>query len=487
MNVEDLASVLERWGAKPVTPMEVYTDIFHLGDGLIQCKNEPPGDFKANPIAYLKNNNEEHGHFRIMFEDTFAETLQELQQADFSILNGLTYFGRRNVMSHASKLYALIFDIDGVTEEKLGNFLSGAIRAKAYPIPNYIILSGHGIHPYYILEEPVPLFPNIKLQLKNMKYELTDKLWNGYTSEIKKKQFQGLNQGFRIIGGKTKADAPIQTTQAFLLNTHPYSLEQLNEYIVNPIDTTKLFKETKMTLAQARKKWPEWYERVVVNKGPKIKWDIAGKVHGDDPHALYHWWIRNIRNGASYGHRYFCIMCLAIYAAKCDVPLEQLKTDAYALQPFLNNMKEEEPFTKSDIDSALECYDLKYITFPLKDIEKISGITIKKNKRNKRQQKLHLAIARATRDILYPNDTWREGNGRPKNSGIKAKAIHEWKEQHPEGTKAECARALGISKPTVLKWWDAELTFAQLYGQSKKEALREMRKYYREHEYQEDE
>ena len=111
MNVEDLASVLERWGAKPVTPMEVYTDIFRLGDGLIQCKNEPPGDFKANPIAYYKNNDEGHGHFRIMFDDTFAETLQELQQADFAILNGLSYFGRRNVMSHASKLYALIFDI----------------------------------------------------------------------------------------------------------------------------------------------------------------------------------------------------------------------------------------------------------------------------------------------------------------------------------------------------------------------------------------
>ena len=482
-----LADVLQKWGAKPVTPMEVYTDIFRLGEGLIQCKNEPPGDFKANPIAYYKNNDEEHGHFRIMFEDTFAETLQELQQADFAILNGVSYFGRRNVMSHASKLYALIFDIDGVTEEKLGNFLSGAIRAGAYPIPNYIITSGHGIHPYYIFEEPIPLFPNIKFQLKNLKYELTEKLWNGYTSEIKKKQYQGLNQGFRIIGGKTKADAPIRTTQAFLLNTHPFSLEQLNEYVVHPVDTTKLFKETKMTLDQARKKWPEWYQRVVVDKGPRIKWDIAAKVHGDDPHALYNWWLRNIRNGASYGHRYFCIMALAIYAAKCDVPLEQLKADAYALQPFLNNMKPEEPFTNSDIDSALECYDLKYITFPLKDIEKISGIAIKRNRRNGRTQAAHIKLMNYIRDEINGNKDWRNKKGRPKNVGTKGKIIKEWKEQHPEGTKAECARALGISKPTVLKWWDAELTFAQLYGMSKKEALREMNRYYREHGYQEDE
>ena len=33
------ADVLEKWGAKPVTPMEVYTDIFHLGKGMIQVKN----------------------------------------------------------------------------------------------------------------------------------------------------------------------------------------------------------------------------------------------------------------------------------------------------------------------------------------------------------------------------------------------------------------------------------------------------------------
>ena len=26
----------------------------------------------------------------------------------------------------------------------------------------------------------------------------------------------------------------------------------------------------------------------------KKKWDIAGKVHGDDPYALYHWWLRQI-------------------------------------------------------------------------------------------------------------------------------------------------------------------------------------------------
>ena len=483
MNIEDLVKVLEKWGAKPVTPMEVYTDIFHLGEGLIQSKNEPPGEYKANPIAIFKNKDDQYAHIRILFEDEFSVTLKELQQADFAIVNGITYFGKHNTMAHASKLYAIIFDIDGINDEKLNNLLSGAMLAGVYPIPNYIILSGHGIHLYYVMEQPIPLYPNIKLQLKNFKYELTEKLWNRYTSTEKKKQIQGLNQSFRVIGGRTKDDALMQYTQAYQLNTHPYSLEQLNEYVVdNKVDSTKIFKETQITLAQARKKWPEWYQRIVVEKGPRKKWDIAGKVHGDDPNALYNWWLRNIRNNASYGHRYFCIMCLTVYAIKCDVPLEQLKLDAYSLQPILNDINPEEPFTIDDINSALECYDLKYITFPLKDIEKISGIQIKRNKRNGRKQAIHIKYMNLQKRFKVELGECTNG-GRPKNSGTKGRIIYQWKEQHPSGTKSECAKELGISRTTVHKWWDAHLTFTQMFGKSKKESLAEIRKFYREHGY----
>lgn len=483
MNLENLVKVLEKWGAKPVTPMEVYTDIFHLGEGLIQSKNEPPGEYKANPIAIFRNKDDQYAHIRILFEDEFSVTLKELQQADFAIVNGITYFGKHNTMAHASKLYAIIFDIDGINKEKLNNLLSGAVLANVYPIPNYIILSGHGIHLYYVMEQPIPLYPNIKLQLKNFKYELTEKLWNRYTSTEKKKQIQGLNQGFRVIGGRTKDDALMQYTQAYQLNTHPYSLEQLNEYVIdNKVDATKIFKETKMTLAEARKKWPEWYQRIVVEKGPRKKWDIAGKVHGDDPNALYNWWLHNIRNNASYGHRYFCIMCLTVYAIKCDVPLKQLKSDAYSLQPILNDINPEEPFTVDDINSALECYDLKYITFPLKDIEKISGIQIKRNKRNGRKQAIHIKYMNLQKRFKVELGECTNG-GRPKNSGTKGKIIYQWKEQHPSGTKSECAKELGISRTTVHKWWDAKLTFTQMFGKSKKESLAEIRKFYREHGY----
>ena len=452
-----LTDVLTSWGAVEVSPMEAYTEIFRLGEGLLQRSDEEPGQYKSNPIAYWKNDDAEHGHFRIMFEDTFEEVLAELQKADFCILNGSTYFGRRNVQSHVSKMYALPFDLDDVTDSTLNNFFSGAYNANYYPVPQFVALSGHGVHLYYVFERPVPMFPNIKLQLKNLKYALTDRIWNQYTSTTKKPQHQGINQGFRVFGGKTKPGAPVDKVRVFRVNPHPTNLDHLSDFIPEElrIDENKLFRESKMSLADAREKYPEWYEKVVLNKDrtPK-KWDISGKVNGDNPYALYDWWKRKIENGAAYGKRYFCIMCLAIYAAKCDVPFDKLQQDAYDLIPFMNELNPDMEFTKHDVDVALECYDDRYCTFPIKDISKISGVSIEKNKRNGRPQVVHLMGARAIQEIndRFNSSNWRDGNGRPEGSGTMEERVVSYAAVHPDASVTEISRALGVSRTTVYKW-----------------------------------
>lgn len=440
-----LEDVLRKWGGEEVTPLEVYTDIFHLGKNELQKSGEPKGNYKSNPLGYWKNNGEDTGHYRILFDDDFEETLKELQQADFSILNAITYFGRKNVQAHASKMYAIIFDLDGVTDETLGNFLKSCFSDYTiYPLPNYIILSGHGIHLYYLFENAVSLYPNIKLQLKELKYALTQKMWNRYTSKLwKNVQYQGINQGFRVIGGKTKIEGV--TTRAFRLNTTPYSLEQLNEYVPEEkrIDETKIWKESKLTLEQAKKKYPEWYEKRVVKGERRGTW----KCKED----LYHWWIRKIQEGASVGHRYFCIMCLAIYGVKSGVSKEQVKKDALELMPFLDNMSDSDPFVESDVISALDCFDERYITFPIEDISKLSGIAIEKNKRNGRKQAVHVKFMNTVRNFKIQTGE-KIDVGRPKGADKKA-VVHSWREQNPKGNKVECIRATGLSKPTVYKWW----------------------------------
>lgn len=439
----------EAMECEPVQAIDLYTDMFRLGDGFIQ-RNGEKGNLKANPIAYYRNDREPAGHFRIMFEDEFDDLLLTLQEADFAILNGITYFGRRNEQAHASKMYSLIFDLDGITEQKLRNFFKQCVGG-VIPSPNYIVLSGHGLHLYYIFEQPLSLFPNIKLQVKELKYALTRRIWNKYTSTLDEPQYQGINQGFRVAGGKTKKGCSFEYSVVFRYRKDFFSMAELNQFVSKDrqIDEQKIFKETKYTLEEAKKRFPEWYARVVLQKERTVKkWDIAGKVHGDNPFALYDWWLSQIKTGATFGHRYFCVMMLAIYAVKCDVPKERLDLDAADLIPYLNALGDE-PFTAADVESALECYDDRYATFPLRDIEKLSAIEIPRNKRNGRNRLQHLAVMRAIQDVVHPD--WRNTNGRPSKQFI----VFEWRLDHPDGKKIECERDTGLSRKTILKWWDS--------------------------------
>ena len=435
-----LERVIKEYGGIEVSALEVYSDIFKLGDHMIQRVNEPSGAFISNPLGYMKNNGYAKGAYRIFFEDTFADTLTELQQADFAIMNGLTYFGRKNTQENASKMYALIIDLDGVTEETLNNFFYSATNKdyNVYPLPNYVILSGNGLHLYFLFEFPLPLYPNIKLQLKELKYALTQKIWNKYTTtQYEKVQFQGINQGFRVIGGKTKI--PGKVVRAFRMNTHPFTIKQLNQYVPEDkwLDEDKLWKESKMSLAVAKKKFPQWYERRVLNQEPKGTWTCK--------EDLYLWWLRKIESGAVYGHRYFCIMCLAIYAVKSGVSFEQLESDAIGLIPFMNSLNASESFTEEDVRSALECYDERYRTFPINDIVKLSAIKIEKNKRNGRSRTQHMRIVNATNSIKRELG---EQIGRPSKKDIIDKHITE----HPDDTVTEIARALKVSRSTVYKY-----------------------------------
>lgn len=452
-----LTEILAKWGAAEVTAMDAYREIFKLDDAEYIQQNKHDERRRANPLVYYRNNDGERGHYRILFADDFEQMLHEAQEADFAIINGLSYWGRKNKQQYASKMFAMIFDVDGVDDESLNNFFSGAINGHAYPIPNYIALSGHGCHFYYVFDEPIRLYPNTKVQLKELKYALTRRIWNPYTSHEKNPQFQGINQGFRVLGGKTKVEGV--RVRVFQMKQHPTSITELNEFVPeeSEMDEQQIYKESKYTLEDAKKKFPDWYEKVIVKKDKsRKKWDIAAKVHGDDPYALYHWWLQKAREGAIYHHRYFAAMMLVIYGVKCGVPEEQVKKDAMALIPEFTAIKPEEPFTKTDVRSAMDCYDDRYATFPIRDIAKLSGIPIPRNKRNGRPQKLHLAGARAIQKVNdeFRGTNWREGNGRPKGSGTKKEIVAAWREKHPEGRKIDCERETGLSRPTVLKWWN---------------------------------
>lgn len=450
-----MQEILESWGCSEVAPMEMYADIFRLGEGLIQKNGEPPGYYKTNPI--IIGNPGSFPVKNIMFEDEFEETLARFQDYDWAFLSGLTYWGRDNIAANQSKMYAMIFDLDGVTPATLNNYLGGAF-SDVYPLPNYIVLSGHGVHLYFIFDNPISLYPNIKTQLKELKFALTDVIWNERTSTDKNVQHQGINQGYRIAGGKTKIEGV--RTRAFMVSSHPIELEYLNEFVdeQHRVDITRTYKESSVTLEEARELYPDWFERRIVNKEPRGSWNAN--------RALYDWWKTKIFNDAVLGRRYYCLMALAIFAIKCGISEEELRRDAYSFVGMLNSIAPDNPFLEADVESALDCFDERYKTFPRKDIERLTGVEMPARKRNGQDRQTHLQADWWVIDgeaIENPCKANRESalakareqgliTGRPKGSGTKRELVEGYFSGNPGASIRQAAACLGISPSTVQKW-----------------------------------
>lgn len=420
--------------------------------------NQDQGEFSENYLkpnaVYLYRDEEEKNpkrtyRRRIMLNDTWEEDYMAYVECNpMTLCSGLAYRGRVNRLEKAQQMNALVFDLDSVGENEIKNLLlrmSKEPGLRTLPEPTFIVMSGTGVHIYYVFEEPIDLYPNIKLQLKQLKYDLTFKMWEyKATSQEKQIQYQSINQGFRMVGSiNDKYNLPVI---AFKTGNR-VSLDYVNSYVdekKNMVDLNRPFRPSQYTRAEAKEKFPEWYERVIVQgkKGAK-KWDIK--------RDLYDWWLRQ-----SYkikgGHRYFYLMTMVIYAVKCNIPKEEVKADMHEKFEELKNIEHSNPLTKEDLYTALEVYDREYYNFTIDDIEKLTDIRIERNKRNYRTQKQHISVMNAIRDVIYPNGEWRNKKGRPKGSGTKENLVKEYIAENPDDNPTEIARALEISRPTVYKY-----------------------------------
>lgn len=450
----------------PVFGQDFYEYIFPDNEK----QSEQSKEFSKPNALYLYQPNPESKKMkrRIMFKDTWEnDYIEYVADNIFTLCGGLSYIGRVNKLALAQNMNALVFDIDGVGLAQLRTIIArteiGAEQIRSIPLPTYIVLSGAGVHLYYVFDNPVPLYPNIKLQMKNLKYALTFRIWDyGGTTTVKKIQYQSINQGFRMVGSIN--DKYGTNVTAFKVGDR-VSLDYLNQYVKpeSRVDIAKPFRPTQLSREEAAEKFPEWYQKVVVNGDHRPqKWDIAGKVHGDDPYALYHWWLRQIDKVVG-GHRYFFMMNLAIYACKCDVPEDMLNEDLDRVFevlrkiPHTNDYGDPDELDKQDIIVAKEAYSKEYYGFKLEDHIKTSGIEVERNRRNGRKQAEHVKRITALRDLDYPDGSWRNKGGRPVGSGTAMEKVLKWRAAHPDGKKIDCHRETGLSRVTIDKWWDTDI------------------------------
>lgn len=441
---------------KEVTPKYFYRQIFqhHLDERGAFTKGKYVG------IA-CEITKEKKGKKTVVKRHTITDdldTIDELLKSEnFIIISPIGYIGKSRKTENATRMYAFAIEIDNLKMSDDGqrpaglNDLLHHFDIELLPTPNYIVCSGSGVHLYYVFEQPIVLFDNVKKSLDKFKRAITPYFWNPYVtydSEIKDIQFESPFQGFRMAGGVTKKR---ERTRVFEISTHPISVEELNRYAVKygkkecQIDIAY---ESEMTLAEAKEAYPEWYERRIVNKQKKGTWECK--------RDLYDWWKREITEGARVKHRYYCLLMLSIYAIKCgrNITEDELIQDAYSFIDQFDAMSVEDTnrFTEKDVMDALQAYyDKDLVTYPINSIVYRSGIPIEKNKRNFRKKSDHIKIVNATRkfrrDVLGEDEY--KNNGRPNKQEI----VIKWRFAHPSGSKAECIRDTGLSKPTVYKWW----------------------------------
>lgn len=435
-------------GFSLVNSFEFYRDLFPLGS--LQNKDESFNN-KGNIVGISIDKNERKNNKRFIIFDDF-ENLDNLVNVPFGLIAPVNYFGKNRSSDNARFLFAIAIDIDYVVEKNIRD-LFFQIKNGLHAMPTYVVNSGRGLHLYYFLKEPIPLYKHYQKTLREFKEAMIERLWNDYTSSKKEKDMTGVLQGFRTVGSFSKLgkDYPVVA-----FKTGPrYTLEELKEFTPNYKGNLELkfpekSKKNKKNLEYYKKNFPEWYQERIIEGKPKGngRWTVK--------RDLYNWWKEKIKKEIVSGHRYFGIMTLAIYGQKCGIEFEEVERDALSFLELLEERTEEDNnhFTLDDIYTALDCYNEKYVRFPRKDLERITGVSMPANKRNGRKQEQHLVRARTVQIIDYPNGEWRNKKGKPIGTGTKENIVKEYIKKNPKSTMYRCQKDTGLSKNTIKKYWN---------------------------------
>ena len=442
-------------GFEQVGYREFYRDLFPAGELETKGMSGKTGLYNALATQIRGKGTEQERARRWVVTDELDVIDYLAKTDDFCVMAPISYAGKSRSAKNARNLYALVLDLDEVRTTSDGHLSGmdllwrwmtklhgGPAWDLAVPVPTYIVSSGTGMHLYYLFERPIPLFPNVVEQLRRMRHFFIDMIWKrDITALHNKRQYESVTQAFRMVGSITKSGERVTAWRT----GERVTIEYLNKHI-RPHDTTPssqvthfAYKRRGLSLEEAKEKYPDWYERRVVQGQPRSTWTTH--------RGLYEWWKDTMYERASEGHRYFCMMVLAIYARKSGVPFDELKADALALIKRMNDVGES-LFTEEDTLNAIRAYEDQYITFPRHIIQDLTAIPIPPNKRNGRPREQHVEIMNAIRDVLYPDESWRNTAGAP----IKRELIRQYAREHPDANHSQIARALGVSRPTVIKW-----------------------------------
>lgn len=407
---ERKAALLETFG-EHVSPTTVYETIYGDLEQLV-------------PVVFIDGD----GDSKHVVKMSVHEALESAPGRDDILLGGSTYF--KGYISKATTKDTLCFIIDmdnvwaGVLQDAL---LRGWDTEKGHlPMPTYIVNSGTGLHLYFVLARPIPHY--------KCNAELVTKLYRALAVQqttgrmYLSRQVQWYGQDFRMVGSLNKYG---WINEAYRLGD-VWDPDALAKEVGMDIHFVTYDEPRKQLHTEKRKK-------VVRRKG-------GYKNH----RAFYDATVRGCREKTREGTRYMSMCSIVTVGYKCGIDIKEIEKDLVSLIPKYNEGAKRQ-IKVDEIYHALRMYNEKALKTPRLRLEDWMGWKYEGCRRNGRKRDVHLARARAVQLLDYPAGEWRNKDGRPS----KTNEVVEWKRAHPTGTKSECARALGISRKTVYRWWDA--------------------------------
>ena len=369
----------------------------------------------------------------------------------------IAYAGQGKSSKDARELYAMIFKV--LLPEEIRSWYVkscldslefipdcfGTLRPRNPRIcPTYILTDPgyEAVYFCYILKEPIPMYYRLHKKLQHLYDALSrsiHKLWDigywndiqqrfVYTYECEKPMPDSIFQRFPVVGSKYGSGefTAYKTGQK-------YDLDELNALV--PKTCRVPVYDPKMTMEEAKAQFSDWHQRRIIEKRKPSKSPIY-----KDKTLLYKWFFRKAseqKGNIILGAMESLAACAAKGFIKQDVFLEDLGE--------FHNMLSAR-FSEEEIEvhecRAKEFYeqDPSYLRhWDFDDIIEQSGLIYERPKRVGNTQKEHMKILKKKTDSLS-----READ------------VISWFKDNPDGTQAQCARALGISRKTVCKWVEVQ-------------------------------
>ena len=360
------------------------------------------------------------------------------------LVGGSTYFNNYISKNTTKDIHAFIIDLDNVYSEQLRMALENDWRnanAQTLAKPTYVVNSGTGLHLYFVLSEPIPVYHSqvqdidsiyrelVRQQARRM-YVKTDMLWYG--------------QDFRMAGGLNKYE---WENTVFRIG-EKWDIEDLAKAVDVEVQIERYGQERKKKSKAERPK-------VVPNKR-KSMWSTN--------RAFFDYAVKEVRANAHEGCRYMNMCALSVIAYKCSIwhpkknphPVseEELEQTLKSLLPQFNKDANRK-IKEREIKSAMKMFNPKAMETPREILEGWQEWEYKPIPRNGRTREQHIKLMNFVRDEINNNREWRNKDGRPKGSGTAQEKVQQFRTQHPDGTKSQCKEMTGLSYPTIRKWWDA--------------------------------